>query len=197
MFIEKRSLAPLICVVCLAFIVLLAGYGIGTAASKGEDAAKKPAAAQTTVRAFSKDADCASCHKVYAESVKDTKMLMAKHAAITKDCSSCHKEADMAKAHEGVTQAPPKLFRQRRYPNDMCTACHGSYDGLIEKTKSSTAFKTVHNDLINPHKTHVGQVECLNCHKMHKDRPPIEYCYGCHHPRQLSNCKDCHSPKKE
>jgi hypothetical protein len=32
---------------------------------------------------------------------------------------------------------------------------------------------------------------------MHQDKPPIEYCYGCHHTKQLNNCKDCHAPKKE
>lgn len=192
MVTKKMKLTSFIGMVVLASIVVFAACGQGAAASNGGDAA-----AGTSAKAFSKDTNCASCHKAYAESMTDPKMLMSKHAAMTKDCSSCHKEADMAKAHEKVTGAPPKLFRQRKYANDACTGCHGSYDGLVEKTKNSTAFKTTQNVPVNPHRTHVGQVECYNCHKMHKDRPPIEYCYGCHHPRQLNNCKECHSPKKE
>jgi hypothetical protein len=189
MFMSKKKMVSSIgAAVILALIVVIAGSARDVCASNGGDAAAK---------AFPKGADCAACHKAYGDSMKDPRMLISKHAAMARDCTACHKEADMAKAHEKVASAPPGFFRQRKYPNDMCTACHGSYDGLVEKTKSSTAFKTTHGDLINPHKTHVGQVECYNCHKMHKDKPPIEYCYGCHHPRQLNNCKECHSPKKE
>lgn len=175
----------------IALGLLLACLGSGMAASKGSELA------QRAPGIISKDSDCASCHRTYADSMKNDKMLVNRHAVVTRECSSCHREADMLKAHEKVTQPPPKLFRQRKYPNDMCTACHGTYDKLIEKTKGSEAFKTTQGERINPHKTHVGAVECYNCHKMHKDRPPIEYCYGCHHPRQLNNCKDCHAPGKE
>lgn len=198
MFMKKRTSALLFSVLALlAFTLPLADYGISGAASKQPDKAKNGAAAPAVTGPFSKDADCAVCHAPYAESMKNDKMLMSKHAAVTPKCSSCHKEADMATAHAKVTKAPGKFFRQRKYPNEMCQGCHGSYDRLADKTKDRSAFKTTHNELINPHKPTHGQVECFNCHKMHKDKPPIEYCYGCHHPRQLSNCKDCHAPQKD
>lgn len=194
MFIRKTT-ALLPAVFFLIFTLAIAGNS--NAAAKPEGKATKAESSQSTPASFSKDSNCAVCHQPYVDSMKNDKMLLSKHAAVAGNCFSCHKEDALATAHAKVKGPPSKLFRQRKPPNDMCTKCHGSYDGLMEKTKNSTAFKTTQNVAINPHKTNHGQVECFNCHKMHKDKPPIEYCYGCHHPRQLSNCKDCHAPKKE
>jgi len=198
MFRKERASALLFGVLALIALTLLpADDGISGAVSKPPAKVKPAAAAPAFTGSFSKDADCALCHAPYAESMKNDRMLLGRHAAVTPKCSSCHKEADMATAHAKVTQAPGKFFKQRKYPNEMCQGCHGSYDRLAEKTKGSSAFKTTHNESINPHQPTHGQVECFNCHKMHKDKPPIEYCYGCHHPRQLSNCKYCHAPQKD
>ncbi|MGD0274645.1 MAG: cytochrome c3 family protein [Syntrophales bacterium] len=195
---KRVSVSLLSMAALILFALLLADNSKCSAASKPAQDKKNPNTAQTDAnKPFSKDTNCAACHESYVDSMKNDKMLMSKHAVMTKDCFFCHKEAQLVTAHEKVTKAPGKVFRQRKYPNDICLTCHGTYDSLVEKTKNSTAFKTVDNKLINPHDTHVGRVECFNCHKMHKDRPPIEYCYGCHHARQLNNCKDCHSPKKE
>jgi len=144
----------------------------------------------------SSDTDnCTSCHKKYSESIKNSKTLGGKHAPVIKDCFTCHNKSALETVHKDITTPPGNLIKERKYPNDLCLNCHGSYDQLTEKTKNSTAFMTVDGKAINPHDTHVGKVECYNCHKMHKDRQPIEYCYGCHHTRQLNNCKDCHGHK--
>lgn len=180
--------------VMAVFVVtlLLSVHSMGRAASKPAEDSQK-----SDMVWAGAGSDCSACHQSYADSMKDDKLLIGKHEAMTRECSACHKEQDMETAHEGVTEAPGKFFRQRRYPDDQCVMCHGGYDKLVERTKDSKAFVTTQNEVINPHDTHQGKAECFNCHKMHQDRAPIEYCYGCHHPRQLSNCRDCHAPGNE
>lgn len=197
MFDRKRKTILLFVMVALTFALVITIHSRSNAASTPAEDTGKTDTTPPAAMSFSKNTDCASCHKAYVESMKNPKMLVNKHSAMIKDCFGCHKESDLKTAHAKVTALQKKFFRQRKYPNDMCLKCHGSYESLIEKTKDSKAFVTTQGIAINPHDTHVGHVECYNCHKMHKDKPPIEYCYGCHHPRQLNNCKDCHSPKKE
>ncbi|MFU0842652.1 MAG: Cytochrom-c3-2 domain-containing protein [Burkholderia sp.] len=55
---------------------------------------------------------------------------------------------------------------------DQCLKCHGPYDKLAEKTK---------NVVPNPHYSHLGKVECVECHK--PDAPankPELMCNSCH-----------------
>ena len=164
---------------------------------KAEPVSPQLAAVFSTVDA----GNCIGCHQVYLDSMTDSKMLAGRHKEAVDDCFTCHERADLEKKHAGVAQAPGKVFRQRKYPNELCMNCHEGYETLVEKTKDSKAFTTVDGKVINPHNvpalggTHAGKTECFHCHKMHKDKPPVEYCYGCHHPRQLNNCRDCHSKK--
>ena len=166
-------------------------------AVKAESTPVAPAAVFSTADAE----NCSGCHQAYMDSITDPKMLADKHKEAAADCFTCHEKEFLEKKHEGVTQAPGKVFRQRKYTKEMCMNCHEEYEKLAEKTRDSKAFTTSDGNTINPHdvsplgETHAGKTECFNCHKMHKNRPPIEYCYGCHHPRQLNNCKDCHSKK--
>jgi len=192
---RRYSLAIPYVSVFLALMLIAGGITCARAASKPAKKSSSAAPAPAAAVKFTKETDCSICHAAYTASVKDDKMLLSRHANITRDCFSCHREEDMTRAHENVTKAPGKLFRQRKYPDDLCVKCHGGYDQLAEKTKNSKVFVALDGKVMNPHDTHKGRVECFNCHKMHKDRPPIEYCYGCHHGRQLNNCKDCHSKK--
>lgn len=51
----------------------------------------------------------------------------------------------------------------------VCTGCHGDYSKLIELTEKSP---------INPHDSHLGELECDSCHHSHK--PFENYCARCH-----------------
>ena len=175
---------------------MIACYTFGDATPQSGKKGGRPEAAQKAIFSSSDSNSCGGCHQSYVESMKNAKTLVNKHSAIAKDCFTCHKKPSLETAHADTTKTPGKLIRERKYPNDLCLNCHHvSYDQLVEKTKESKAFKTVDGTVINPHDTHVGRVECYNCHKMHKEKQPIEYCYGCHHTRQLNNCKDCHARK--
>ncbi len=191
---KRKSVSLLIAVIFVATSIVAVSYNKSEADSKK---AKKTKPAQTTAFSFSKNSNCSLCHQSYVESMKNDKVLGSRHSDAAKDCFTCHELPALQSVHEKVTKAPGKLFKQRKYPNDLCLNCHGGYDELVEKTKNSKAFTTDDGKVINPHDTHVGKVECFNCHKMHQDKAPIEYCYSCHHTRDLKNCKDCHTTKDE
>ncbi len=74
-----------------------------------------------------------------------------KDAGIT--CEGCHKEN------------PP----EKKSPMEVCIGCHGNYDKLAELTQKS---------LSNPHDSHLGEVDCGNCHHTHK--PSEDFCSSCH-----------------
>lgn len=56
--------------------------------------------------------------------------------------------------------------------NSRCLACHVSYEAV--------ARKTVPKDFAdrNPHRSHLGEIECSVCHKGHS--PSKAYCLDCH-----------------
>ncbi len=52
----------------------------------------------------------------------------------------------------------------------QCMKCHGDYEKLGEQT----------SDLVpNPHKSHMGQVNCEDCHKPNLAKPVL-MCNQCH-----------------
>jgi hypothetical protein len=145
--------------------------------------------------------DCATCHVMasYTESLQDANLSASTHAQEGLVCLDCHEQAVLEQVHKeakaGVTRLKP-----RKFSNELCFDCHvdnehTSYQEIIERTKDYT----VDGEKINPHDPHAGleeieqeQLECRRCHKMHKESPGIEYCYGCHHERNFENCSECH-----
>ena len=71
-------------------------------------------------------------------------------------------------------------IEEREFPKEFCLGCHGSYANLIVLTKDSTALSDIADTVVNPHDSHQGEVDCYNCHKMHRTVKPINYCYTCH-----------------
>ena len=80
-------------------------------------------------------------------------LLAAKHKTAGIECAGCHDEA------------PPK----GKVAQDKCVQCHGDYGKVAEKTKEVTP---------NPHASHVEDLQCGKCHRMHK--PSVDYCAQCH-----------------
>ncbi|MDO5531545.1 cytochrome c3 family protein [Sutterella sp.] len=87
---------------------------------------------------------------------------------------------------------------------DMCIACHGSFDSIIEKNVQVDADPAP----VNPHKyvPHTDKKaenvwECTTCHTPHAMPPQkgakaeanIEQCYSCHHQFTFEKCSSCHS----
>ncbi len=55
---------------------------------------------------------------------------------------------------------------------DKCMQCHGNYEKLAAATKAVTP---------NPHKSHMGAVNCTECHKADKPAAQPELmCNSCH-----------------
>ncbi|ACD94669.1 cytochrome c3 family protein [Trichlorobacter lovleyi] len=85
------------------------------------------------------------------------------HATMGFKCADCHK-----------TDAP-----QAGPTNEACLSCHGSYEQLAAKTKpkhiANPADKEAH---ANPHESHMGPINCTDCHRTHK--PSELVCGQCH-----------------
>ena len=52
----------------------------------------------------------------------------------------------------------------------QCMKCHGSYEDLGKKTENLKP---------NPHYTHLGEVNCEECHKANQSKPSL-MCDSCH-----------------
>lgn len=85
------------------------------------------------------------------------------HATMDFKCADCHK-----------TDTP-----QSSPTNEACLACHDSYEKLAEKTKpkhiANPEDKEAH---ANPHASHMGPVNCIDCHRTHKASELV--CAQCH-----------------
>ncbi len=75
------------------------------------------------------------------------------HATAAVSCKDCHGQDNP----------------DSRAPMSNCFACHESYEAVAKRTES------MHH---NPHKSHLGNVRCDNCHKPHGN--DIMYCNECH-----------------
>ncbi len=79
--------------------------------------------------------------------------LIDKHVAAGLNCASCHSESPPAKQPDSA----------------VCTKCHGSYKDIAAKTAA---------DQPNPHASHLGDIPCTSCHKIHQ--ASVTYCAQCH-----------------
>jgi hypothetical protein len=79
--------------------------------------------------------------------------LLSKHMSAGVVCARCHQES------------PPKTPVQ----TGACLTCHGPYATLASKTDKAE---------VNPHATHNGELDCAQCHHVHK--ASVNYCIGCH-----------------
>ena len=76
-------------------------------------------------------------------------------------------EKTLAEVHNGAFPAEDGWAVKTK-----CLQCHVSYDKLAEATKDIKP---------NPHKSHLGAVNCTECHKADKpSRQPELMCNTCH-----------------
>jgi len=157
--------------------------------------------------------NCSVCHKEW----NGADLLGQAHAEADVTCLDCHEPTIQQQVQEGVkvaTKDYEAAFAEREFPKESCLRCHehGSYEQLIELTKDYT----VHGEKVNPHAykvdpealdpqaykanpeapdphdTEKGELECYQCHKVHKESPGLNYCYECHHDAIFLNCNVCH-----
>lgn len=85
----------------------------------------------------------------------DAAPLADRHAKFGLKCEQCHQTS--------------KPAAEAKVKNESCFACHQSYDALAKKTVKLDP---------NPHKTHLGNVRCSDCHSGHSQAKLM--CNDCH-----------------
>jgi len=123
---------------------------------------------------------CATvCHVMekYDESYmsESAGMLAHAHAEAGVVCKDCHHTDIPQQVREiavTITGQYDEPLRERRVEKEQCLACHEheSYAQLREMTADV--------EPVNPHDSHLDELECRLCHKMH--RPSEDYCEQCH-----------------
>lgn len=83
----------------------------------------------------------------------DQKFLADRHIAAGMQCTTCHKDAPKPGAYVS---------------KDQCQTCH-KYADLAKATSKLNP---------NPHFNHLGNVNCMDCHKGHQQ--PQLMCNDCH-----------------
>jgi hypothetical protein len=111
-----------------------------------------------------------------AEKVKPTKedrVLVEKATASWKSSSftdHLHQQKGIGCANCHGKAAPVK---GDTVENKTCSGCHGDYPALAAKSKLPPKLAKR-----NPHASHLGEIDCVVCHKAHAVSQP--YCLGCH-----------------
>lgn len=123
---------------------------------------------------------CATCHLLqpYVDSWQESEFLDNAHAEAedSVNCKACHKSTIpelIGELTAFILEDYELPLRARKFPQENCfLGCHGSYEKIIELTKTEQEF--------NRHDSHFGQIDCWVCHKMHREQE--DYCAlaGCH-----------------
>jgi predicted CXXCH cytochrome family protein len=154
---------------------------------------------------WSMSSDCESCHAVEVASSTDQATSYGWHSAepgVT--CTTCHTDDNgkLTAAHaKYMTSSDPTNLRRTQVLSSSCLAsgCHDEKE-LTAATASSTVLTDANGMTVNPHDipdtaTHVAQINCSSCHKMHApydvDKTAEDLCIGCHH-EEIYECNTCH-----
>jgi len=124
---------------------------------------------------------CATCHIMdpYLESWQASDYGAAAHAAEDVACLDCHEPTVQQQMDELVMYVQGDFavpLEEREFGVEFCFDCHEAnehtgYEEVIQRTAGLE---------INPHDSHLGEMDCSTCHKMHK--PSEDYCAQCHEP---------------
>lgn len=89
----------------------------------------------------------------YLHSWATSEHLDHRHAREKLTCGLCHTSFNL----------------DEEFPMEKCLYCHGSYPDLAGLTKAIVP---------NPHESHLGEVNCNICHKIHQESE--NFCNQCH-----------------
>jgi hypothetical protein len=101
--------------------------------------------------------DVASMKRIFL-SWASSQYMDNRHAKTGVVCAGCHGK-DLARSDDTVE-------------NPRCLECHGSMEKLAKKTEPKDFPDR------NPHKSHLGEINCTVCHRAHAESKV--YCLGCH-----------------
>lgn len=99
----------------------------------------------------------------------------AQAAPAAADLASAHGQRQIACAacHSNANPTALPAEQSLAETNQACISCHGDMKKLAEITRPKLA-----NKHINPHDSHLAQIDCLTCHTGHKKGE--SYCLQCH-----------------
>ncbi len=96
-------------------------------------------------------------------SVAHKDVLFKTHNHNEVSCQDCH-------------SAPDQVVAQ----NSACLNCHGSIDEMAKLTDKPDASGGQYMGNVNPHRHHLGPMECFSCHSIHKRTDDTNPCIDCH-----------------
>ena len=124
---------------------------------------------------------CGTCHIMdpYLESWQASDYGAASHAEQGVACLDCHEPTLQQQMDELVMYVQGDFtvpLEEREFGVEFCFDCHEtnehtSYEEVMQLTADLES---------NPHDSHLGEMECATCHKMHG--PSEDYCAQCHEP---------------
>ncbi|MEW6670907.1 MAG: cytochrome c3 family protein [Thermodesulfobacteriota bacterium] len=110
--------------------------------------------------------------------------------------------------HSPAAPAPAEATAEGS-PNDACLECHGPFEAIVSETADYMMESGGEKIKSNPHRyvPHASTdiPECSHCHRPHPvppaapeglPKPDAEWCYTCHHTRDLK-CGGCHEYSKD
>lgn len=117
---------------------------------------------------------CAGCHPIepYVETWRASDYEAGDHSQVGIGCLSCHPRTIGDELSEQVAYRTGNYrepLREVKVRQEVCLRCHGDYALMGDRTADVVP---------NPHLSHLGQVDCRVCHKMHKET--VNYCFDCH-----------------
>ncbi|ADD68929.1 hypothetical protein Dacet_2167 [Denitrovibrio acetiphilus DSM 12809] len=120
---------------------------------------------------------CGMCHVMdkYVETYNHEGELANTHKEADLVCKDCHKATvteAMREAFVFVTGDYEFPFKERE-KFGSAKSCLGECHDLEDIVEQSAYLKAY-----NPHDSHLGEMECNMCHKMHK--PSVSFCADCH-----------------
>ena len=124
---------------------------------------------------------CATCHIMdpYLESWQASDYGAYAHAQQDVTCLECHVPTTQQQVNELVVYMQGDFtvpLEELEVSEEFCFDCHlpnehTSYEEVIQRTKGLE---------LNPHESHLGEMDCDICHKTHKLSE--DYCADCHGP---------------
>jgi len=122
---------------------------------------------------------CATCHIMdpYLESWQSSDYGAAAHAEADVACLDCHEPTVQQQVDELVVYTQGDFtvpLEERQFETQFCFDCHlpnehTGYEEVIQRTEGLE---------LNPHDSHLGEMDCDICHKTH--RVSEDYCAQCH-----------------
>lgn len=100
---------------------------------------------------------------------------IAAHAAATRfaEAGETHLQSIHSNSGVGCKDCHGTDKPERGASSTACLQCHGPYATLAERTRKLD---------VNPHKSHLGDVDCLKCHGVHapvdESKVPCLSCHG-------------------